>query len=203
MGQDRSRALAHRLFESELRTLELYTIYLGERLGLYRALLEGGPAKSAELAERTGTNERYIREWLEHHAASGLLAVDDPRVEPLERRYSLPAEHVPVFADPDDIRYAGYRSIDMVRHGRSLTALVEAFQTGDAPPPLTWEPEGRAEFNRALFLNLMGRDWLPAIPDLHRRLSAARTRRRRGVRHRLVEHRNGEGVPTDCGRRLR
>jgi len=172
MDRDGTRALADRLFESELRTLELYTIYVGERLGLYRALVEHGPASSAELAERTGSNERYIREWLEQHAASGLLAVDDPRREPLARRYSLPAEHVPVLADPDDIRYAGYRSIDMVRHGRSLPALVEAFQTGDAPPPLSWEPEGRAEFNRALFLNLMGSDWLPAIPDVDRRLSA-------------------------------
>jgi 2-polyprenyl-3-methyl-5-hydroxy-6-metoxy-1,4-benzoquinol methylase len=172
MDSDRTRALADRLFESEVRTLELYTIYLGERLGLYRALVEGGPASSAALAARTGTNERYIREWLEHHAASGLLAVDDARAEPLARRYSLPAEHVPVLADEDDIRYAVYRSIDMVRHSRTLPALVEAFRTGDAPPPLSWEPEGRAEFNRALFLNLMGADWLPAIPDLHRRLSA-------------------------------
>jgi 2-polyprenyl-3-methyl-5-hydroxy-6-metoxy-1,4-benzoquinol methylase len=172
MDADRTGALADRLFESELRTLELYTIYIGERLGLYRALVEGGPASSDDLAQRTGTNERYIREWLEHHAASGLLEVDDPRVEPLARRYSLPAEHVPVLADPDDIRYAGYRSIDMVRHGRTLPALVEAFRAGDAPPPMSWEPEGRAEFNRALFLNLMGTEWLPAIADLDRRLRA-------------------------------
>jgi SAM-dependent methyltransferase len=172
MDPDPTRALADRLFESELRTLELYTIYIGERLGLYRALVEDGPANSVELAERTGTNERYVREWLEHHAASGLLAVDDARAEPLVRRYSLPAEHVPVLADPDDIRYAAYRSIDMVRHGRTLPALVEAFRTGDAPPPLSWEPEGRAEFNRALFLNLMETDWLPAIADLDHRLRA-------------------------------
>jgi 2-polyprenyl-3-methyl-5-hydroxy-6-metoxy-1,4-benzoquinol methylase len=172
MDSDRTQALADRLFESELRTLELYTIYLGERLGLYRALIEGGPATSSELAERTDTNERYVREWLEHHAAGGLLAVDDQRAEPLARRYTLPPEHVPVLADPDDVRYAAYRSIDMVRHGRTLPALVDAFRTGDAPPPLSWEPEGRAEFNRALFLNLMGKDWLPAIPDIDRRLNA-------------------------------
>jgi hypothetical protein len=43
MDRDGAQALAERLFESELRTLELYTIYLGERLGLYRALVEGGP----------------------------------------------------------------------------------------------------------------------------------------------------------------
>jgi 2-polyprenyl-3-methyl-5-hydroxy-6-metoxy-1,4-benzoquinol methylase len=172
MDEDRTRALADRLFESELRTLELYTIYVGERLGLYRALVDSGPASSGELAQRTATNERYVREWLEQQAASGLLTVDDTRAQPLARRYSLPAEHVPVLADPDDIRYAAYRGIDMARHARTLPALVEAFRTGDAPPPLSWEPEGRAEFNRAVFLTLMGTDWLPAIPELDRRLSA-------------------------------
>jgi 2-polyprenyl-3-methyl-5-hydroxy-6-metoxy-1,4-benzoquinol methylase len=172
MDRDRTRALADRLFESELRTLELYTIYIGERLGLYRALLEGGPATSAELARRTGTNERYIREWLEHHAASALLAVEDQRTDPLARRYSLPPEHAPVLADPDDLDFGAYRSIDLVRHGRTLPSLVDAFRTGAAPPPLSWEPEGRAEFNRALFLNLMGTKWLPAIPDVDTRLRA-------------------------------
>src|SRR6266545_2233536 len=93
---DRSSALAERLFRDAAGALELYTVYLGERLGLYRALDEGGPATSSELAERTGTTERYVREWLEHHASSGILDVDDPAAAPLERRYRLPAAHVPV-----------------------------------------------------------------------------------------------------------
>ena len=83
----RTNALHQRLFDNALGALELYTIYVGEQLGLYRALAENGPATSSELAARTGTAERYVREWLEHHAASDLLAVDDPRAEPLARRY--------------------------------------------------------------------------------------------------------------------
>src|SRR5207248_2811990 len=79
---DRAAALAERLFEDAVGALELYTVYLGERLGLYRALADGGAATSAELAARTGTNERYVREWLEHHAVSGLLEVDDAKAEP-------------------------------------------------------------------------------------------------------------------------
>ena len=47
-------------------TFSMFSVYIGDRLGLYRALAEGGPATSAELASRTGTHERYIREWLEH-----------------------------------------------------------------------------------------------------------------------------------------
>jgi ubiquinone/menaquinone biosynthesis C-methylase UbiE len=49
---------------------------------------------------------------------------------------------------------------------------VDAFRTGDAPPPLPWEPEGRAEWNRAVFLNLLGKKWLPAITRVDRRLRA-------------------------------
>src|SRR5438128_477256 len=97
---DRSRALADRLLRDALGALELYTVYLGERLGLYRSLAEEGPARSVDLAERTGTAERYVREWLEHHAASGLLEVDDAAAEPLVRVYQLPPEHIPVLADP-------------------------------------------------------------------------------------------------------
>jgi 2-polyprenyl-3-methyl-5-hydroxy-6-metoxy-1,4-benzoquinol methylase len=172
MDRDRSRALADRLFESELRTLELFTMYLGERLGLYRALGEGGPADSTQLSECTGTNERYIREWLEQQAASGLLEVENASANPLARRYSLAPEHAAVLADPDDLEFGAYRSIDVARHARTLPALVEAFRTGGAPPRLSWEPEGRAEFNRALFLNRVGKEWLPAIADVDRRLRA-------------------------------
>jgi 2-polyprenyl-3-methyl-5-hydroxy-6-metoxy-1,4-benzoquinol methylase len=167
---DRTTALRERLFQDALGALELYTIYLGERLGLYRALADGASRTSAELARRTGTAERYIREWLEHHAASGLLEVDDAAADASARRYRLPPEYVPVLADPEDVRYDAYRGVDIVRGGRNLPNLVEAFRTGGAPPPLPWEPEGRAEFNRALFLNLLASEWLPSIPDVDRRL---------------------------------
>ncbi len=170
--KDRTEALAERLFRDALGALELYAVYLGERLGLYRALADGLPNTSSELAERTGTAERYVREWLEHHAAGGLLDVDDPKAEPEVRRYRMPPEHVPILADPDDVRYEAFRGVDIVRGGRPLPDLVEAFRSGGAPPPLSWEPEGRAEFNRAVFLNLLGKQWLPAIPDVDRRLRA-------------------------------
>jgi 2-polyprenyl-3-methyl-5-hydroxy-6-metoxy-1,4-benzoquinol methylase len=169
---DRTRELVDRLFKDSGAALELYTIYLGERLGLYRALAELGPATSSELAERTGTAERYVREWLEHHAGSELLEVDDPKAEPGLRRYHLPPEYVPVLANPDDLSYEAYKGVEIARAARRLPQLVEAFKTGDAPPAQAWEPEGRAEFNRPQFVNLLGKQWLPAIPDLDRRLRA-------------------------------
>ena len=171
-GVDRTDALHERLFRNALGALELYTIYLGERLGLYRSLAEGGAATSSQLAARTGTTERYVREWLEHHAASDLLVVDDPRAEPLARRYWLQPEHIPVLANPDDVRYEAYTGLEIVRAGRWLPHLVEAFRVGNAPPPPPWEPEGRADANRARFINLLGTEWLPAIVDVDVRLRA-------------------------------
>ena len=61
---DRTDALRERLFGNALAALELYTIYLGEQLGLYRALADRGAATSSQPAGRTGTTERYVREWL-------------------------------------------------------------------------------------------------------------------------------------------
>jgi hypothetical protein len=58
---DAAAAQARRLRHDMVGALELFTVYLGERLGLYRALADGGPATSAELAGRTGTAERYVR----------------------------------------------------------------------------------------------------------------------------------------------
>jgi 2-polyprenyl-3-methyl-5-hydroxy-6-metoxy-1,4-benzoquinol methylase len=163
-------ALADRLFRDMAGALELLTVYLGERLGLYQALYAEGPATSGELAGRTGATERYVREWLEHQAAGGLLEVDDPAAGPLARRYWLPPGHAPVLADTGDVRYQAFNGVEIVRAARWMPEVAGAFRRGGAPPPLPWAPEGRPEFNRAVFLNLLARQWLPAIVDVDRRL---------------------------------
>ena len=81
-----ANALADRLSRNATATLELYAVYLGERLGLYRALAGEEAVTSSELAARTGVAERYVREWLEHQAVTELVEVDDPRAETLARR---------------------------------------------------------------------------------------------------------------------
>jgi 2-polyprenyl-3-methyl-5-hydroxy-6-metoxy-1,4-benzoquinol methylase len=166
---ERTNPLAERLFQSALGALDLLTVYLGDRLGLYQALAEG-PATSAELAGRTGTVERYVREWLEQQAVSGFLMVDDPDAEAGSRRYRIPDDHLDVLVNRDSLNYEAPKGIDMVRAARPLPDLVESFRTGAGLPPLPWEPEGRAEFNRSRFLNLLGKRWLPAIGPVHDRL---------------------------------
>ena len=81
--------------------MEIFCVYVGDQLGFYRALHEGGPATAGELAARSGTNERYTREWLEQQAVAGYLAVDNPEASADERRFRLPDGYEAVFVDPE------------------------------------------------------------------------------------------------------
>src|SRR5215211_5870408 len=85
--------LVERLFGSALGALDLLCVYLGDRLGMYRALADSGPSTSTELASVAGVNERYAREWLEQQAMAGILEAQDPSASDAERRYAVPAGH--------------------------------------------------------------------------------------------------------------
>jgi 2-polyprenyl-3-methyl-5-hydroxy-6-metoxy-1,4-benzoquinol methylase len=171
-ADDATIALVERLYRAAIGALDLYTVYLGEQLGLYRALADAGSATSTQLAEHTGTTERLVREWLEHHASGGLITVDDATAEPLVRSYRLPAAHIPVLADPESVHYEALRGFDILSGARSLPRLVEVFRKGGAlqPPPLPPLETGDGDVNRALYVNLLGKAWLPAIPEVDLRL---------------------------------
>src|SRR6476619_47734 len=77
-------------------TLNAALVVMGDRLGLYRALAGAGPLTPAELAERTGTAERYVREWLNAQAAGGYVAY-----ESADGRYHLPPEQTVALTDAD------------------------------------------------------------------------------------------------------
>lgn len=98
-------AFASDLFGKVLAAMEVATVYLGDRLGLYEALAEGGWKTSAELAAITGTNERYLREWLEQQAVVGVLHVDYLGADASSRRYRLPAAHTEVLLGRDSLQY--------------------------------------------------------------------------------------------------
>ena len=110
---ERRDALVGRLFEATISALDVSCIYVGERLGLYRALAEAGAATPTVLAARTGTSERYVREWLEQQAATGILEVEDAQADATARRYRIPAGHDEVLLDRD--------SLDgLLNHGQSI-----------------------------------------------------------------------------------
>src|SRR5204863_2943394 len=93
--------LVERLFLAGLGMGEVLTVYLGDTLGLYRAIDRAGSVTPAELAKETGIFERYAREWLEQQAAAGILSVEDASAGADARRYVLPPGHVEPLLDLD------------------------------------------------------------------------------------------------------
>src|SRR5918995_7266263 len=132
--EQRREALVERIFGSAIGLMELLSIYIGERLGLYRALAEGGAATAPEVAAATATNERYAREWLEQQAVAGILEVEDECAEPEARRYLLPEGHDEVLLERDSLYYAAPLAQQMVSITRPLGAVLEAFKSGGGVP---------------------------------------------------------------------
>ncbi|MDP9357445.1 MAG: methyltransferase domain-containing protein [Chloroflexota bacterium] len=168
-------ALAARLFDATLGAMDLFAVYLGYRLGYYRALAEGGPATSGELAQRTGTAERYAREWLEQQAVTGMLDCDNAEAEGGERRFRLPAGYEAVLVDPDSLTAMAPIAQILAGCVKPLPAILDAFRSGGGVPYADYGVdlhEGQAGSTRPQFRHLLAQEWLPAMPDVHARLSA-------------------------------
>jgi 2-polyprenyl-3-methyl-5-hydroxy-6-metoxy-1,4-benzoquinol methylase len=171
-AEQRRDALTERLFGAVLGMADVHLVYLGDRLGYYRELASGWRT-STELAEATGTHERYAREWLEQQAVSGIIEVDDAAKPASERRFHLPEGHDEVLLDSDSFNYMSAFARMMVGIVRPLPKVIEAFRTGGGVPYAHYDKdfcEGQGDMNRVNFINLLGSEWLPALPDIHERL---------------------------------
>jgi SAM-dependent methyltransferase len=149
-------------------TLNTALVVMGDRLGLYRALAGAGPLTSAELAERTGTSERYVREWLNAQAAGGYVEYD-----PESGRYVLPPEQALALTDADSPAYLpGFFQIAL---GSVLDSprIVDAAQSGDG---LGWHQhnhdvfEGCERFFRPGYNANLLSSWLPALDGIVEKL---------------------------------
>jgi SAM-dependent methyltransferase len=169
----RRDALVERLFGSALGAMDLLCVYLGDRLGLYRALAEAGPSTSGELASAAGVHERYAREWLEQQALTGILEAVDPEASDLERRYTLPDGHHEVLLDGGSLNHMTPMAQLVVACALPLHAVADAFRTGEGVPYADYGADlhaGQARFTQPMFDSLLATEWLPAVPALHDRL---------------------------------
>jgi SAM-dependent methyltransferase len=172
---DTRQALAERLLDGLTWSMETLGVYLGVELGLYRALDELGPVTEAELAGRAGIAPRYAREWLEQQAVAGYLACDDLRRPASERRYRLPAGHAEVLVDADSPYHAAPLTLALAGIAGVLPQLVQAYRSGEGVPYAQYGRalrDGIAAANRPMFLHELA-SWLPAVPDIDRRLRSA------------------------------
>jgi SAM-dependent methyltransferase len=173
---DAREALAERLVDDTTHALETLSVYLGLELGLYQALADLGAATEAEFAAAAGVAPRYAREFLEQQAAAGYLACDDPERPAEQRRYQLPSDHAEVLLDADSPYHTAPLAVILAGVARVLPQLLEAYRTGGGVPYAAYGQEmrrGIAALNRPMFLHELASTWLPAVPDIDRRLRAA------------------------------
>jgi 2-polyprenyl-3-methyl-5-hydroxy-6-metoxy-1,4-benzoquinol methylase len=143
---------------------------LGDRLGLFKDLASHGPATSREVSTRTGLQERYVREWLAAMASAGYL-----RYQPEGERFDLPPEHAPALVcENGPLFLAGLLEMVPPLLG-SLDLLTEAFRGGGGISHWVYGGdfwEGMERFSAAWFENVLIPKWIPAMPDVEKKLRA-------------------------------
>lgn len=143
-------------------------VMIGDELGLYRALQQHGPLTSQQLAQRTQTSERYVREWLNAHAASGYITyVAD------SGRYLLTPEQALIFAQEGGPAFMIGAFQTALAAGRIQHKLVQAFRTGEG---VGWHEHDHALFHgierffRAGYIGNLVKAWIPAIEGMEQKL---------------------------------
>ena len=144
-------------------------VVIGDKLGLYRAMARAGSLTPAELADRTGTAERYVREWLSAQAARGYVSYDG------DGRFSLPDEHAVPLTDetsPACVIGAFETAVGSVY---ATDTIAERFRTGDG---FAWGAHdehvlgGCERFFRPGYLNNLASAWIPALDRVEAKLTA-------------------------------
>jgi SAM-dependent methyltransferase len=143
-------------------------VLIGDKLGLYKALADSGATTPEELARRTGTTERYVREWLAAQAASGYVDYD-----PASRRFSMSAEQaMALAAESSPVYVAGAFELIASAYLDEPT-VTEAFRTGKG---VGWHEHheclfrGVERFFRSGYSAFLVQDWLPALDGVQAKL---------------------------------
>ena len=145
-------------------------VIVGDRLGLYAALAEHGPATPSELAEKTGTHERYLREWLSAQAAAGYVKYNAET-----RRFEMTPEQALVLADENGPLYMAGGFYSAASLANDEKQLAEAFRTGVGIP---WGDHheclfcGTEKFFRPSYIANLVQEWIPSLDGTESRLQA-------------------------------
>ncbi|MGH9694302.1 MAG: class I SAM-dependent methyltransferase, partial [Bryobacteraceae bacterium] len=144
-------------------------VVIGEKLGLYKALA-GDPMSSAQLAAKTKTDERYLREWLASQAAGGYVTYDEKN-----DKFSLNAEQAFALAMEDSPAYLPGAFELALGSLAAVPRIVESFRTGAG---MGWHEHvdgvfhGCEKFFRPGYTANLVSSWIPALNDVKEKLEA-------------------------------
>src|SRR5918998_1702420 len=145
-------------------------MYVGEKLGLYRAMAGAGPLTPQQLAERTATHERYVREWLNNQAAGGYVTYN-----PKNGTYELPNEQALVLADDNSSVFIGGLFEVIAAMWASADRIADAFRTGEG---VGWHEHDHRLFHGVerlfgpIYRGNLTAQWIPALDGVEDKLRA-------------------------------
>ena len=174
---------------------------LGDRLGLFKALATHGPSTADEVAAQSGTQPRYVREWLGGMAAAGYI-----RYEPASEQFSLPAEHAAVLAEEGGPFFVGAAFQLTMPKLQQYDRVAEAFRSGGGVAESAYAEDlwaGQARFSAGWVEHLLTQAWVPSIDGLDAMLQRGRGGRGYRVRSRSGADQTGPDIPRVLFRRLR
>jgi SAM-dependent methyltransferase len=168
LDEARLEAFIGRVVDEIGAALNVPLTVIGDKLGLYRAMADSAPVTSTELAERTRTHERYVREWLAAQAAGGYVEYD-----PQTETYRLPAEHAAVLADETSPLYQGGFFESASAAMQAQDPVADRFRTGDG---LGWHEHhhglfhGTANVFALAYKASLVQEWIPALAGVEEKL---------------------------------
>jgi 2-polyprenyl-3-methyl-5-hydroxy-6-metoxy-1,4-benzoquinol methylase len=166
--EEQAQAFTGRVLTDTASAATVVLAAVGDRLGLFGALRADGPATSGELACRTGTDERYVREW-----AAGLVAARYLTRDAVDGRIALPAAHVPTLSAEAGPAFFGGVHQELFGALQRYHDVADAFRTGGGVGPEALHEDvwlGTARFTACWHDHLVAQQWLPLLPDVRQRL---------------------------------
>jgi SAM-dependent methyltransferase len=168
LDQEKLNQMLHRGITDFGATFHAACVLIGDELGLYKGLASGGPQTPAELAKRTGTTERYVREWLASQAAGGYVTLDAPA-----GRFSLTEEQAFTLADETSPAFLPGAFQVALAATKAVPKLIDAFRTGKG---LGWHEHdhtlfhGTERFFRPGYAAHLVSEWIPSLEGVDARL---------------------------------
>ena len=168
VDKEKVEKMIQKVIEDIGATFHAPLVLIGEKVGLFKAMAGAGQLSPKDLADRTGTLERYVREWLSSMAAGGYVGYD-----PETGRYSLTDEQALVLADEKSPCYMAGAFQAATAAIRSEPKIAEAFVSGEGVCWSEHDPEfyrGAERFYRPNYVANLVRSWIPALEGVEDKL---------------------------------
>src|SRR5712664_488137 len=170
INEDKMNAFLGKVVGDFGASLSSALVYIGQKLGLYRTLADAGPATPAELAQRTNTNERYVREWLINQAAGGYVEYDAAT-----GRYNLTPEQAVALTDEHSPFYVGGGFFVIKAMTSAVSRIEDHFRKGGG---MLWgehDPDlfiGTEKFFRPGYSAHLVATWIPSLTGIEAKLKS-------------------------------